>query len=92
MRTTTMGVKLDEETRERLKKLGERKQRFSTHWLMKEAIYRYLEAEERDESEKAEDMARWERFLDTGNAIPHEEAKRHFDAFAERTEQKTQNP
>lgn len=91
MSTTTIGVKLDEETRERLKKLGEHKQR-STHWLMKEAIYRYLEAEERYEREKSEDMARWERFLDTGNAILHDDAKRHFDAFAERAAQKTQSP
>ena len=89
MGTTTMGVKLDEEIRERLKKLGEHKQR-STHWLMKEAILRYLEVEERYECEKAEDMARWERFLDSGNAIPHEDAKQRFDALAERAAQKTQ--
>ncbi len=37
MRTTTMGVKLDPEARERLKKLGAAKDR-TPHWLMKKAI------------------------------------------------------
>ena len=82
MAATTVGVKLDGKTRERLKKLGEARQR-STHWLMKDAIARYLDAEERYENEKAEDLARWERFVETGAAIPHEEAATRLDALAE---------
>jgi len=38
---TTMGVKLDDDTRERLERVAEMKQR-SVHWLMKDAIGRYL--------------------------------------------------
>ena len=45
MDTTTMGVKLDAETRARLKKPGEVKHR-SPHRLMQEAIQRYLEIKE----------------------------------------------
>lgn len=59
MAATTIGVKLDAEIRERLRNLGEAKRR-STHWLMREAIARYLETEERYEREKAEDQAEWE--------------------------------
>jgi predicted transcriptional regulator len=81
MSTTTMGLKLDDETRARLKKLGELKQR-SSHWLMKEAIHRYLDAEERYEREKAEDLARWQRYLDTGTAVPHETVKSRLDELA----------
>ena len=73
MAATTVGVKLDGETRARLKKLGDARQR-STHWLMKEAIARYLEAEERYELERVEDLARWRRYVETGVAVPHEEA------------------
>lgn len=40
----TIGVKLDEEIRDRLKSLGTARQR-STHWLMREAIREYLERE-----------------------------------------------
>jgi len=38
----TVGVKLDDEIRDRLKSLGEARQR-TTHWLMREAIREYLE-------------------------------------------------
>jgi predicted transcriptional regulator len=82
MAATTVGVKLDPETRERLRKLGEARQR-STHWLMKDAIARYLESEERYESEKAEDLARWQRYVETGTAVSHEEATTRLGALAE---------
>ena len=76
-----MGVKLDEETRTRLSNLGKAKKR-STHWLMKDAIHRYLEVEERYEREKAEDQARWDRYLETGIAIPHEDVMAKLDTRA----------
>jgi predicted transcriptional regulator len=84
----TIGVKLDEETRDRLKKLGKTRQR-TTHWLMKDAIARYLKTEERYEQEKAEDMVRWQRYLDTDHAIPHEEAKARLDELARKAARKT---
>ena len=87
MAATTVGVKLDGETRARLKKLGDTRRR-SSHWLMKEAIARYLDTEERYEREKAEDLARWQRFVDTGAAIPHEEAAVRLDALAEEAARK----
>ncbi len=40
--TTTMGVRLDEATRERIKNAAQRLDRTS-HWLIKQAIYNYLE-------------------------------------------------
>lgn len=40
--TTTMGVRLDEVTRERIKNAAQRLDRTS-HWLIKQAIYNYLE-------------------------------------------------
>lgn len=87
MATITMGVKLDEEVRTRLKKLGEIRQR-SPHWLMKEAIHRYLDTEEHYEREKAEDQARWQRYLDTGTAIPHENVKARLNELAEQAAQR----
>lgn len=82
----TMGVKLDQETRARLKQLGEAKNR-STHWLMKEAIERYLAKEERYEQEKAEDRARWQRYLDTGTHITDEKMTAWLDELAEKAGQ-----
>ncbi|HCV75483.1 MAG TPA: hypothetical protein DGS68_01775, partial [Pseudomonas sp.] len=40
--TTTLGVKLDEATRDRLKEAARRIDR-TPHWLIKQAIYTYLE-------------------------------------------------
>ncbi len=87
MGTTTMGVKLDDMTRARLKELGELKHR-SPHWLMKDAIHQYLDAEERYEREKAEDLARWQRYLETGTALPHAEVKIRLDALAKQAAQR----
>ncbi|MCX8956285.1 trifunctional transcriptional regulator/proline dehydrogenase/L-glutamate gamma-semialdehyde dehydrogenase [Erwinia psidii] len=46
MSTTTMGVKLDEATRERIKLAASQIDR-TPHWLIKQAIYNYLEQLER---------------------------------------------
>jgi len=89
MATTTMGVKLDDETCTRLKKLGEAKQR-SPHWLMKEAIRRYIEVEERYEQEKTEDLARYQAYLDTGTRITHEDMVMWLDELAVRAARKAQ--
>ena len=67
----TLGIKLDETTRQRLKALGEVRNR-SPHWLMKTAIEMYLEREEAYEREKREDMERWEHYQLTGKAVPQE--------------------
>ncbi|MBQ0956805.1 trifunctional transcriptional regulator/proline dehydrogenase/L-glutamate gamma-semialdehyde dehydrogenase [Serratia symbiotica] len=42
MSTTTMGVKLDEITRERIKRAAQQMDR-TTHWFIKQAIFNYLE-------------------------------------------------
>lgn len=42
MGTTTMGVKLDDATRERIKSAATRINR-TPHWLIKQAIFSYLE-------------------------------------------------
>lgn len=67
----TMGIKLDEGMKVRLKALGEVRDR-SAHWLAKKAINEFLEREEAYEREKREDMAEWEGYLQTGEAIPGE--------------------
>lgn len=69
---TTMGVKLDDGTRDRLKRLGAAKDR-SPHYLMQEAIDQYLTREEEIEQERQLTIDRWERYQQTGEAIDHED-------------------
>lgn len=80
--TTSQGIKLDEVTRARLKALAAKRDR-SPHWLMRDAIERYLEHEEQYEREKAEDMARWEAYLTTGKAIKQDEVDRWLSDLAD---------
>ena len=68
----SVAIKLDAETKSRLKVLGEKRER-SPHWLMKKAIAEFLEREEAFERDKAEDERRWQEYQKTGETIPHEE-------------------
>jgi predicted transcriptional regulator len=68
---TTMGVKLDDEIRGRLKALAEARRR-STHWLMKEAIGQYLEREEAIERRNREADEAWEECRATGRSVSHD--------------------
>jgi len=70
--STTQAIKLDDETNKRLKALAEQRNR-SAHWLMREALERYLTDEESYEREKAEDLAAYEEYLETGIAIENDE-------------------
>jgi predicted transcriptional regulator len=86
MDMTTMGVKLDRETRARIQKLGKARNR-SSHWLMREAIRRYLEVEERYEQEKAEDQARYQAYLETSHHSSHADMLAWLDQLAEEAAQ-----
>ena len=79
---STIGVKLDDETRDRLKSLGSLKDR-SPHWIMKTAIREYLDREEVFEREKREDRERWERYILTDSFIDNDSMMRWLDGLAE---------
>ena len=81
MSTTTMGIKLDEKTRERLKKLGQMRDR-SPHWLMKQAIAQYLDTEERNELERVEDEERYQRYLNSDAHIANGDMADWLDQLA----------
>ncbi len=80
--STTAGIKLENETRNRLKILGEARSR-TPHWLMRTAIEEYLEREEAFEREKREDMERWEAYLVSGLAISDDKVVERLKKLAE---------
>lgn len=69
-RMTTMGVKLDDETRTRLKTLGESRDR-TPHWLMKKAITDFLDQEEALEKRNLEADAALKSYQETGQYVSH---------------------
>ena len=81
MSSTTIGVKLDQSTRDRLKKLGERNER-TPHWLIRTAIEEYLSREEQLARERDEDHARWQRYQESGQFVGDEAAQAWLAALA----------
>lgn len=91
MATTTTGIKLDKDTKARLEALGKLRDR-SPHWLMKRAILEYIEREEKLETEKQEDEARWQEYLRTGEVIPHAQVEEWIDREIARLSAQTDKP
>ncbi|MBI4745406.1 MAG: ribbon-helix-helix protein, CopG family [Deltaproteobacteria bacterium] len=71
IQTKPVGVKLDNDLRERLKKLGTTKRR-SPHWIMREAIREYVEREEAAEKLLQETIERWKAYQKDGKQISNE--------------------
>jgi predicted transcriptional regulator len=78
---TTLGVKVDEALKDRLKAMAEQKDR-STHWIIKQAIQEYLTREEAIERDRREDRERWERYAVAGGAIDNATAIAWMDDLA----------
>lgn len=70
---TAVAVKIDTETKDRMKRLATAKRR-STHWLMKEAIGQYIEREEKRESFRQDALKAWDEYQATGLHVTAEEA------------------
>ena len=74
MATTTVGVRLDRETQQRLEVLGKLRDR-SPHYLMKSAIERFLDVEEALENERKVVKERWAKYELTGESVDHDDVK-----------------
>ncbi len=65
MTTTAVAIKIDSETKERYKKLAQKKDR-STHWMMRVAISQYLDREEKRVSFHQDAVNSWNEYQETG--------------------------
>ena len=68
-----VAVKLDQDTRDRLKRLADAKDR-STHWMLREAVSQFVEREEKREAFRQAGLQAWTEFQATGQHITHNEA------------------
>ena len=80
MGKANMAVKLDPDLKAKLQALGQAKKR-STHWLMCEAIRRYIEVEEESERHNQEALESLTRFEATGEYIAHEDVDAWLDTW-----------
>jgi predicted transcriptional regulator len=71
--TRPVAIKIDEDTRNRVKRLAEARQR-SSHWMMLEAIRQYIEREEKREAYRQDGIRAWNEYQATGLHVSLEEA------------------
>lgn len=77
----TTSLKLDAETKARLRRLAESRRR-SAHWLIREAIAQYVDREESRERLRQDALGAWAEYQATGRHVTMEEA----DAWLARLE------
>ena len=77
-----VSIKIDEDTKARVKRLADVRQRTS-HWLMREAIIQYVEREEKREAFRQATLEAWETYRTTGSHVTADEA----DAWLAQLEQ-----
>lgn len=70
--STVRGIRIDADIQQRLQKVAEGMDR-TEQWVIRTALVGYLDEAEADLLEKAEDEARWQEYLTTGESIPNEE-------------------
>jgi predicted transcriptional regulator len=68
-----VAIKIDEDTKSRLKRLADARQR-TPHWMMREAIAQYIEREERREKFRQDALHAWETFRATGQHVTADQA------------------
>ncbi len=84
MANSTLGVRLNENTRYRLEALSKARDR-TPHYLMKTAIERFLDVEEALESERQLVKSRWEKYELTGETVDQADVKAWADSLDART-------
>lgn len=68
-----VAIKIDEDTKSRLKRLADARQR-TPHWLMREAIAQYIEREEKREAFRQDTLDGWEAFRASGQHVTADQA------------------
>lgn len=71
--TRPVSIKIDEDTRNRIKRLADARQR-SSHWMMLEAIRQYVEREEKREAFLQDGIRAWNEYQATGLHVTGDEA------------------
>jgi predicted transcriptional regulator len=84
--TSPVAIKIDEDTRNRVKRLADARQR-SSHWMMLEAIRQYVEREEKREAYRQDGIRAWNEYQATGLHVTGEEVIAWLDTWGDENEQ-----
>ena len=83
--TRPIAIKIDQDTRDRIKRLAEARHRTS-HWVMREAISQYVEREEKREAFRQGAINAWNEYQETGLHVTGDEVIAWFDTWGEENE------
>jgi predicted transcriptional regulator len=78
-------IKIDDELKSRVQHLARLRQR-SAHWIMREAIQRYVEREEARESFRQEALASWTAYQETGRHLSGPELRAWLNTWGTEAE------
>lgn len=84
--TRPVAIKIDQDTRDRVKRLAEARHR-SSHWMMREAIRQYVEREEKREAYRQDGINAWNEYQETGLHVTGDEVIAWLDTWGEENEQ-----
>ena len=71
--THPIAIKIDKDTKDRVKRLAEARHRTS-HWLMREAISQYVDREEKREAFRQDGINAWNEYQTNGLHVTSDEA------------------
>ena len=80
-----IAVKIDQETRDRVKRLADARQR-TPHWMMKEAIHQYLDREEKREALRQDTLNAWKDYQATGMHVGADEITAWLETWGDENE------
>jgi predicted transcriptional regulator len=83
--TRPIAIKIDNDTRERIKRLAEARHRTS-HWMMREAIRQYVEREEKREAFRKDALDAWQEYRETGLHVTSDEVMAWLETWGEENE------
>lgn len=83
--TRPIAIKIDNDTRERIKRLAEARHRTS-HWMMREAIRQYVEREEKREVFRKDALNAWQEYRETGLHVTGDEVMAWLETWGEENE------
>lgn len=83
--TRPVAIKIDQDTRERVKRLAEARHR-TPHWLMREAISQYVAREEKREAFRQDAINAWNEYQKSGLHATGDEVVAWLDTWGEENE------
>jgi predicted transcriptional regulator len=83
--TFPISIKINQDIRDRVKRLADARHRTS-HWMMRDAIYQYVDREEKREAFRQDAINAWNEYQETGLHVTDNEVIAWLSTWGEEDE------